>query len=214
MRSREVDVGVGQQQLDRRSVVGSSCMKRVNSRPSSALVPTMSGTRCAVPSPSPRPGPRAGSRCRRSGPTGNAPACPSCRGRSARSSASTSSAGVADIKAAAPSPVEAPEQPAKCSANARPHSGGRTIPLAGLSEMAWAKRPLASGTASKRRDGVRTRALAEDGDVVGIAAEDRDVVAHPLQRHARGHAGTGCPSIGFSAVDSADRSMQPSAPSR
>ena len=43
--------------------------------------------------------------------------------------------------------------------------------------------PFGGGHRQQRGGDVRTRTFAEDGDIVGVTAELRDVVADPLQRH-------------------------------
>ena len=51
-----------------------------------------------------------------------------------------------------------------------------------LCAIALWNKPRAAGSAEQRADAVRARRLAEDRDVVGIAAEPGDAVAHPLER--------------------------------
>ncbi len=46
--------------------------------------------------------------------------------------------------------------------------------------MAWANKPLRERRSHLRADGKRTGRLAEDGDVVRVAAKGRDVALHPL----------------------------------
>ena len=51
--------------------------------------------------------------------------------------------------------------------------------------------PFAAGNAGQHRGLPAAARLPEDRDVPGIAAELRDVVAHPLERRARDRAGRG-----------------------
>jgi hypothetical protein len=147
------------------------------------------------------------------GPTANAPGRSSVPRVSNRSSAVTSSLGLAAISAAAPSCGRAPSSPANWSAKVAAASGDRTMPLTGLCEMARAKRPLACGTASS----VATAcAPALSPKIVTLSGSPPNTST--LSRTQRSAITRSrryrLPSIGFSGVDSDDRSMQPSAPSR
>ena len=100
-----------------------------------------------------------------------------------RRTRSTSSAGRAAITAWAPSSLRAPSSAANLVGvlarhiRGADHSGGRALRNR-LGEQAFG-----GGHGQQRGDGVRAGALAEDRHVVGVAAEHRDVVAHPAQRH-------------------------------
>ena len=66
---------------------------------------------------------------------------------------------------------------------ARATSVERTIPAAGTLRDRLGEKAFGGGNGKQGGDGVRAGALAEDRHVVGVAAEHRDVVAHPAQRH-------------------------------
>ena len=97
---------------------------------------------------SPAPDQAAGSRCRRSGRPRRRRASRAVHARSARRARSPDRlAGPPSPRARRP-PCVAPSSAANRRRTPPPRRVCPTIPLAGLSEIAWAKRPLAAGTAS------------------------------------------------------------------
>ena len=128
-----------------------ACRNRVNSRPSSALLPMISGTAVRrARRASPRPGRAAGSRCRWSGRRRTRRACSVMASlRSAASSAVHQFGRPGGHQRVAASVPAAPEQVGELRRRTRRRRRScRTMPLAGLSEIAWAKSPSAAGTAS------------------------------------------------------------------
>ena len=155
----------------------------MNRRPSSALVPTMSGTRCAVPCRIASTGSRVTGRHRRRGRWGTRPTCLALRRSISRFCAATNSAGEAVISAWVASCLPAPSMRGEPRRRTRAATSlDRVMPLAGLSEITWAKSPSASGECQQRDDGMRAGAFAEHRHIVRVAAEHRDVVFDPAQR--------------------------------
>ena len=166
------------------SVIGSSLRKRPNSLASSALVPTMSGTRWALPSRIASTGSGGRYSLPQVGPTAKAP------------SISRWPATINRVERRRPTPpgeppsrlVRRPPGPAPSSSanfvaysaaisGAADHSCGRAL------RNRLGEKSFGGGHGQQCGDGVRSRTLAEDRHVVGVAAEDGDVLAHPGKRH-------------------------------
>ena len=117
------------------------------------------------------------------GPTAKAPSMSRCACLISSSSAFTRSAGRAAISACAASSFCTPSSAANCSAYSALTSGVPTMPLAGLSEIACAKRPFAAGTASSVATACAPALSPKIVTLSGVTTEHRDVVTHPAQRH-------------------------------
>ena len=185
----------------------------MNSLPSSALVPTISGILCAVPCFIASNGSSGRKSSPHVGPTGAAPIMESMLVVITTSHARTRSAGRALSSAAAALSRLTPSSSINLPANSAAISGVPTIPDAGLSAIAWAKRPFASGTASR----VATAcAPALSPKIVTLSGSPPKVAmfsrTHP--RAATRSRRKRLLSIVASRVDSDDRSKHPSAPRR
>ena len=97
---------------------------------------------------------------------------------------------------------------------AAPCSRVRTSPGAGLCAIAAREQPRGRRGGEQRRHRVAAGRLAEDRHPRRVAAEGRDVVAHPLAARRPGHAGPGCCRRAGRACACAVRSRKPRAPSR
>ena len=176
------------------SFVGSSLSHRVNSRPSWALLPMMSGTGWAVPRP------HRLDRVERQ--------VVGAAGRADGEGAEHAALGILDQlvervhqlgRAWRPAPPatasfrSTPSRAANCVGIFRPNVGGAHHTAGRALRNRLCEKPFRCGHREQCGDGLCARALAEDRHVVRVAAEHRDVVAHPAQTPSQGPAGTGCP---------------------
>lgn len=129
------------------------------------------------------------------------------------SNASTNSAGRAAITALAPSFSPAPSMAANRVAYCAATSGVRTIPAAGLSEIALAKRSFAAGTASNVATACAP-ALSPKIVTLSGSPPNTAMFSRTQRRAITKSRRYRLSSIVTSEFDSDDRSRHPSAPRR